>query len=186
MGLGNPGPEHGKTRHNVGRWVVEALSQRWSIGWRRHLGQARVAEGQVHHQPVTLATPETFMNASGEAVQGLLKETGVPLDSVLVVCDDVALPLGMIRLRAQGSEGGHLGLASVLERVGTGAVPRLRVGIRGETLGAADLADYVLDAFEPSELPQLQQGLDRALEACELWVKEGLTAAMNRFNQRVP
>lgn len=101
-----------------------------------------------------------------------------------MVCDDVALPLGMIRLRAQGSEGGHLGLASVIQETGTQQIPRLRVGIRGEKV-EADLARYVLDPFEASEKESLEQGLETALEASEMWVKEDLAVVMNRFNKKV-
>lgn len=184
VGLGNPGAEYLRTRHNIGRVVVERLSRCWGIALERTFCRARVGEGLWGRERLALALPETFMNASGEAVGCLIRHWRLPKTSCLVVCDDVALPLGALRLRAQGSQGGHLGLASVLEETHTQRMARLRVGIRGESVGP-DVKDYVLSRFESSERALLEKGIAAALQACEVWVKEGLTAAMNRFNRKL-
>ncbi len=184
VGLGNPGSAYLKTRHNVGFLAAERLSQRWKIPLNRKGCSALFGEGKFGECPVRLALPQTFMNASGESVACLLSRWKIKPPSVLVVCDDLSLPLGMIRLRGKGSAGGHLGLGSILERLGTEEVARLRIGIRSEQPGK-DLTPYVLGRFAPAEGKTLEQGLASAEEACELWMDRGINAAMNRFNQKV-
>ncbi len=145
--------------------------------------------------PVRLAQPQTFMNDSGEAISCLMRRFRVDPSGILIICDDVALPLGMIRMRGQGSDGGHLGLASILRKVRTEAIARLRIGIRTEGIGAAaarggrttgfcpeDLTAFVLGRFSSLEKKRLEGTLTAAEEACEMWVSQGVTAAMNRFN----
>lgn len=187
VGLGNPGPQYARTRHNAGFVVAERLARRWGIEPRRRLCDCSFGEGRVEGQAVRLALPQTFMNSGGKAVRCLLERWGLKPSDLLVLCDDISLPLGMIRLRGEGSDGGHLGLASVLQEVGTEQVARLRVGIRTEAAEASqgDLTDFVLGNFGVSEIPLLQQAVAAAVEACEVWLKEGVQAAMNRFNRRI-
>lgn len=183
VGLGNPGPDYAGTRHNVGRMVVELLSQRWKIPLRQRLCSAKVGQGRWEGHPLRLALPETMMNASGKAVGCLARRWQLDSSDLLVVLDDASLPLGGIRVRAQGSAGGHLGLTSVLEEVGTQGLPRLRVGIGPGP--RQELTEFVLGRFAPRERKNLQTGLEEAVGACQTWVAEGVPAAMNRFNRKV-
>ena len=183
VGLGNPGPRYAGTRHNVGFMVATRFAERWSLPLKERLCDSKVAEGVVLGQPVRLALPQTLMNASGEAVRCLLRRWRLEPSSLLVVCDDVSLPLGTIRLRGQGSDGGHRGLASIVEKTCTEKIPRLRVGIRSERVGE-DLTDFVLGRFNLAERKLLEKGLASAVEACDAWVARGISTAMNLFNKR--
>ncbi len=183
MGLGNPGPEYAGTRHNVGQLAVQRLAGQWEVKMRRRLFSSSVGEGLWERQTVRLVLPETFMNNSGEAVGCLVKRWRLEPTAILLVLDDVSLPLGTIRIRGQGTGGGHLGLESVLKALGTQAVPRLRIGV-GPGRGR-DLTPFVLGRFTAQEGRALEQGLGEAMEACETWVTEGLSVAMNRFNRRI-
>lgn len=183
VGLGNPGSEYPQTRHNIGFMAVERLGKQWSISVRKELCSSRVGEGSVGREKVRLVLPQTFMNASGEAVECLMKRWRLGPESLLLVCDDVALPLGSVRIRGQGSDGGHHGLASVFERLGSRQVSRLRVGIGGDASG--DLTPFVLGKFTAAEKPALEKGLEQARFACESWIAEGISVTMNRFNRRV-
>ena len=184
VGLGNPGPAYSRTRHNVGVMVIDRVVKRWDIVPRQKGCSSRFGGGLIFSQPVRVALPQTFMNTSGEAVSCLLRRWRLEPSSMLVICDDVSLPLGIIRLRSGGSEGGHLGLASILQEVGTAQVPRLRVGIQTQPLGE-DLTPFVLGQFLGSELKSLEAGLELAISACEVWVTDGISAAMNRFNRKI-
>ncbi len=185
VGLGNPGPRYEGTRHNVGFMVTSRLAEIWSSeGWTKTVCRSRTGEGVIQDHPVRLVQPQTLMNASGEAVGCLLRRWRLEPSAFLIVCDDVSLPLGLIRLRARGSDGGHRGLASILEEVGTDQVARLRVGIQ-TTEAVGDLTTFVLSQFHAPEKRLLEEGLESAVQACEVWVTGGVTAAMNRFNKRV-
>ena len=184
VGLGNPGARYSKTRHNVGFRVVQLLSRRWSIAVEKNLCRSKVGEGHIQRAPVGLCLPQTMMNSSGEAVVCLLKRRDLEPTQLLLVCDDVSLPLGVIRLRSGGSAGGHHGLESVIELTGTEEIPRLRVGIRTEAPGA-DLVDFVLGNFRPGEKKLLEESLTSAADACDVWLKQGIHHAMNQFNRRV-
>ncbi|MBI3615014.1 MAG: aminoacyl-tRNA hydrolase [Candidatus Omnitrophica bacterium] len=185
VGLGNPGPRYSGTRHNVGFLVIKRLAERWGISVKSPLCHSKTGEGTVSGEPVRLALPETMMNQSGEAAAALLKRFRLDPSSLLVVCDDAALPLGMIRVRSKGSDGGHQGLASVLQETRTEAVARLRVGIRTKPVGPEEMISFVLGRFFPSEKKRLEEGLELAEAACETWVRQGVSAAMNKFNRRV-
>ena len=184
VGLGNPGPAYSRTRHNVGRMVAERLAKQWSVALRSEGCSSKFGAGSYSSCPVRVALPQTFMNASGKAVKCLLDRWKLGPSSMLVVCDDVSLPLGMVRLRPHGSDGGHLGLASILQELGTEKIPRLRVGVRVGPV-EKDLTPFVLGRFEASERKILEEGLASAVAACEVWVKSGLTVAMNRFNRKI-
>ncbi|MBI1953280.1 MAG: aminoacyl-tRNA hydrolase [Candidatus Omnitrophica bacterium] len=183
VGLGNPGPRYSRSRHNVGFEVAQRLARRWSLKLAPGPSRCQLGQGLVGSNPVRLVLPLTMMNRSGQAVAAVGKRWKLAPAELLVVCDDVSLPLGMIRLRPGGSDGGHKGLASILEELDTQEVPRLRVGI-GSAKAAGDLTDFVLAPFTAAEKKKLDESLDLAEAACEVWVSRGLPAAMNRFNVR--
>jgi len=176
VGLGNPGREYRDTRHNVGFDLLERFAARERVEFRPEKSwQAEVARAG----DLLLCKPLTYMNLSGQAVRPLTQFYKIEPVQVLVILDDMALPLGKLRLRANGSAGGHNGLQSVIEHLGTQSVPRLRVGI-----GSAeqDAVDHVLGRFALEERPALEQSLDRALEALDCARTRGLEAAMNAYN----
>jgi PTH1 family peptidyl-tRNA hydrolase len=180
VGLGNPGPEYANTRHNVGFMVLDTLSQRHRIPIRRSLHQARVGEGQLAGEPVVLAKPLTYMNVSGRAVAPLARQHSLPPEHVVVIYDDADLPLGKIRVRARGSAGGHGGLKSILASLGSSEFPRVRIGI-GRSAGS-DLVEHVLRSFRPDEREVIHHAVERAADAVECLLTEGVEIAMNRFN----
>jgi PTH1 family peptidyl-tRNA hydrolase len=178
VGLGNPGSQYKSTRHNVGFEVVDELARRWNITLKKWKNTADI--GVVRSRDVLLVEPRTFMNNSGEAVAAIMTFYRIVPEDVLVVVDEVQLPLGKLRLRRSGSAGGHNGLKSVIAHVGD-QFPRLRIGVgRGEIQW--DLADHVLSRFEPAERPTIDSALVRAADAVETFVDAGVEAAMNRFN----
>lgn len=181
VGLGNPGERYRRTRHNVGFMVVDALASRDGRGAGREEPECWVAPARVGGEEVLLAKPLTFMNRSGVAVDRLLRETGGTPQDVVVVVDDVALDLGWLRVRERGSHGGHNGLRSLIDVLGSEEFARVRVGIRKGEIGP-DLADYVLAPFPPEEVLVVQETVGRAADAVESWVQDGPAATMNRFN----
>jgi peptidyl-tRNA hydrolase, PTH1 family len=186
IGLGNPGKEYVGTRHNVGFEVIDGLAKRHDLDGTRTLakgpGAAIVMKWRRAEEVILLATPFTFMNLSGQAVRDLCQFYKIALPDVLVLCDDVNLPLGRLRARASGSEGGHNGLRSVAEHLGTIEYARLRLGVgRGDA--RRDLADHVLARFESEELPAIAEAVSRAADAVEMWIVEGLPRMMNAFNR---
>lgn len=179
VGLGNPGPKYRDTRHNVGFWVIDELAARWQVneGWRERDDALFVKRpgGSV------LVKPLTFMNLSGFAVSKLRQFFQVEPADLLVIVDEVALPLGRLRARAHGSAGGHNGLKSVIEQLGTTAFPRLRIGVgRGDA--RRDLADHVLSKFDPDERDTIQAATLRAADAAEMFIADGIERVMNTFN----
>lgn len=181
VGLGNPGDRYADTRHNVGFQVIDVLARRWSVDQWRDQQQALVARVRDGVEPVLLAKPMTFMNASGESVAGLSAFYKVPVGDVLVVLDEAALPLGRLRAGRGGSDGGHNGLKSVIARLGTRDVPRLRIGVgRGD--GRRDLADHVLGRFTEDERRLVEAAVLRAADAAVMFVTEGIERVMNAFN----
>jgi PTH1 family peptidyl-tRNA hydrolase len=183
VGLGNPGDGYANHRHNIGFRVVEALARTHRLSFSRQKRfQAHVAEGRIAGRRTILAKPQTFMNLSGRAVGRLVRARGIELERLLVVYDDLDLPLGRLRLRPEGGAGGHKGMRSILDTLGSQAFPRLRVGI-GRPPGQMDPADYVLRPFHVQEGPVLAQVVERAVAAVECWLVDGLVAAMDEFNQ---
>jgi peptidyl-tRNA hydrolase, PTH1 family len=179
VGLGNPGPQYRDTRHNAGFWVIDEVARRWHIGdgWRER------DEALVVRKPglAILAKPLTFMNLSGFAVSRLRQFFQIEVADILVVIDEAALPLGRLRARARGSAGGHNGLKSVIEQLGTEDVPRLRIGVgRGDS--RRDLADHVLSRFDADERDSIQAAVLRAADASEVFVSDGIERVMNSFN----
>jgi PTH1 family peptidyl-tRNA hydrolase len=176
VGLGNPGREYAETRHNVGFALVDRLASRDRADWRHERRwQAEVAKAG----PVFLLKPLTYMNLSGQSVRAVADFYKIEPAQVLIVLDDFALPLGKLRFRTHGSSGGHNGLQSVIEHLGTPAVPRLRIGIGTAT---ASTVDHVLGRFALDERALLAQSLDRAVEAIDCAQTRGLEAAMNTYN----
>lgn len=193
LGLGNPGPQYRETRHNVGFHVVEEIARRLGAPFdggavRGECGSRVVTAGEL-----TLALPQTFMNRSGYAARCLVEVHGFAPDEILVVYDEVALPLGRLRLRRGGSPAGHRGIESILQQLRTDQVPRLRLGVgRGipppggegavEESPPPDLADFVLAPFAPEERDAVAAMVERAAVACETWGADGIDAAMSRWN----
>jgi PTH1 family peptidyl-tRNA hydrolase len=181
-GLGNPGEPYRGTRHNVGFEVVDALARRHGLAFEMSPAEALEAKWRRPDVVVMLAKPLTFMNLSGQAVGALCRFYKVALPDFLVVSDDVNLPLGRLRARATGTEGGHNGLRSVAEALGTIDYARLRVGVgRGDA--RRELADHVLARFEPDELPGIEAAIGRAADAVEMWISDGMSAMMGTFNR---
>jgi len=184
VGLGNPGRQYASTRHNVGFMVVEKLRRTHrQPRWSRALPLSAQCVIRMGGAAVRLMRPLTMMNRSGEAFVAAVPRWRVAPAELLLVCDDVNLPLGTVRLRPRGSAGGHHGLASCLEHLGTEEIPRLRIGIGVQPL-PKDLTDFVLSSFRAEERPMVHRTIARAAETCELWVTEGIQAAMNRANAR--
>ncbi len=188
VGLGNPGRRYEETRHNVGWWALDHLADVWHFdGWRAD-GDAAMAEGRVGEERVRLVKPQTYMNLSGVALRPYLRRLEWSgLQDLLVVVDEVAIPLGTFRLRATGSAGGHNGLKSIEATLGTRDYARLRIGIAplDPERQVGDLADFVLDRFEEDERGVVRDLLPRIGDAVDCWAREGIQQAMNAHNRKV-
>lgn len=180
VGLGNPGKEYAETRHNIGFRCVDELARRNGLRWDKPRLKAEQARGTIAGRDVVLAKPQTYMNLSGVSVVQLVKWYKVPLDEVLIVHDDLDLPFGHLRMRAEGSSGGQNGVGSIIEQLRTNAIPRLKIGIGRPQWG--EPKDYVLTRFGKEQIAAMPDVLGRASDAIELWLTAGLLAAMNRFN----
>jgi peptidyl-tRNA hydrolase, PTH1 family len=183
-GLGNPGPRYVDSRHNIGFRVVDELGRRWAADVTRYdrafeglLGQAAVAG-----QPVLLLKPATYMNLSGRSVAAVWRFYKLAAGDALLIHDDLDLPVGQLRIRAAGSAGGHKGMEDVIRHFGTDEFPRVRVGIGRVDRDAT--VEYVLSRFDPPEQPVIEAALERAADAVECWLRDGIASAMNRFNRR--
>ena len=183
VGLGNPGRKYAGTRHNAGYMAVDELARQWKTEWAREKKfDAQIAKAERRGQRVILCKPETFMNASGEAVRAVADFYKAPTSRLLVVIDDADLPLGEIRLRTRGSSGGHHGLESIEQHLGTREFARLRIGIgRGQTV-VREITGHVLAEFSRAERELMDKVLGRVCEQIECWIDEGISRAMNRFN----
>jgi len=183
IGLGNPGLRYKNTRHNVGFLVVKELSRELDISPRRKKHGGYFGKGVVDGKKVSLFMPASYMNLSGHPISEALRKEKIPVKNCLVICDDVNLQLGYIRLRKKGSSGGHKGLKSIIECLATDEFSRLRVGIGGAgTVG--DLAKFVLRPFGSSEKKPLHEAVKSASECALLWINEGPEKAMTLFNRR--
>ncbi len=193
VGLGNPGREYESTRHNIGFWVLDELLRRhrvqrpeveWGECCRAEFASMVVTQGDGE-AIVDLAKPKTFMNRSGLSVRCLMEQFGYDVGHILVVFDDIALPLGTLRLRVRGSTAGHRGLASVIHQVRTEELCRLRLGIMPVEPLDVDLPDFVLAPFSEAEQALVETEVARAADCCESWVLDGATSAMNKYNGSV-
>lgn len=184
IGLGNPGREYVQTRHNIGFMLIDRLTVRLNARGMKVQSKAIVITAQHEGQKVILAKPQTFMNLSGQAIQGLVRFYKVPLEQVLVAHDDLDLPFCTLRMRPGGGAGGQKGIKSTIDQLGTNEFARLRLGI-DRPPGRMDAAAYVLQEFTQKELLAVSETLDRAAEAALTFVTAGLNTAMNRFNGSV-
>jgi len=183
-GLGNPGLQYRYTRHNAGFLVAQALADTLDIPLKRVKFRCQIGEGKLEGTPLIIAKPLTYMNDSGSAVSSLLHYFKVPLERLLVIHDDLDLPLGVLRLRPGGGSAGQRGVQSIADKLGTSAFPRLRFGI-GRPPGRMDPADYVLEKFSASEQELLRMTLEQAAAAARTFILEGLEKAMNQYNGEV-
>ena len=182
VGLGNPGADYAKTRHNAGFLLVEKLAAKWKTDWSNERKfVARIAKSERGGKRALLCEPQTFMNLSGETVGALINFYQLPLKQVLVAVDDADLPLGEIRLRKSGSSGGHHGLESIEQHLASREFARLRIGI-GRKDGAREITNFVLGKFDLAENAVLEKVLVRASDQVECWLDNGIEKAMNQFN----
>jgi PTH1 family peptidyl-tRNA hydrolase len=184
VGLGNPGAEYRLTRHNFGFMVLDALAEHWSVQLKKIKFQAVYVEDRFKGNKVVLAKPLTFMNESGRSVAPLMRYFKVPSENMLVIHDDLDLPLGTLRIRPSGSSGGQRGIESITKLLGAQEFPRMRLGI-SRPPGQMEPKDYVLKKFLPNEEELKKIVLRQAIEAIECFIKDGLTSAMNRYNGEV-
>lgn len=181
VGLGNPGREYHNTRHNMGFMAVDSITQKWGISNMKVQSKAIINTGNLSGRKVILAKPQTYMNLSGQAVSGLINFYKIPLDHLLVINDDIDIPFGTIRIRPGGGSAGQKGVGSIIERLGTQEFARMRLGV-GRPPGQMNSADYVLQPFAKDEEEFLKNFLEKAGQAVEEFILQGLNAAMNKFN----
>ncbi len=186
LGLGNPGLRFRFSRHNLGFLVVEKLAKAKKIKITQRAFNCLLAKGKIENQKLLLAKPLTFVNLSGQAAAKIVKQTKIQLKDLLVICDDINLPLGKIRIKPRGSEGGHKGLRSVIKALGTGDFPRLRIGVGTPQKRAEEgmLSKYVLGRFNRKEIKIINEAVEKAVSCCQVWAEEDIATAMNRFNRR--
>lgn len=186
VGLGNPGRSYARTRHNIGFAVVDALAKRWACPAERaaFAGVLRDVRPSVGGQSrrVMMLQPQTYMNCSGRAVRQMVDFYKVPPDDLLIVLDDMALPVGQLRVRAEGSAGGHNGLSDILSALGSNVVSRLRIGIGSPPPG--DWKDFVLSSFSPQEQETIDRAIEQAAAAVEDWVFHGTGYVMDNYNRK--
>jgi peptidyl-tRNA hydrolase, PTH1 family len=181
VGLGNPGKRYDGTRHNVGFAVIDALATAPGVGGFQDRFDADLAEWRDDGDKILLMKPRTFMNLSGKAVRAAVDFYQIELIDLLVICDDMALPLGKLRFRARGTHGGHNGLRDIQQHLGTTEYGRLRIGV--DVPGdERDPVDHVLGKFKPSEKPVIKDALDLANQAAAMWIKQGIQKCMNQYN----
>lgn len=183
LGLGNPGPEYAQTRHNVGYQAADVLARRHGIRISERRNRSRLGEGRIEGVPVVIAKPQTFMNLSGSAATSLLFRYRAQPEDLIVICDDMNLAMGLVRVRASGSAGGHNGLKSIIASLGSDQFARVRIGV-GAPQGA--WIDHVLGEFGPEERVRVQEAVEEAANAVEVLLREGPEAAANRFNRKNP
>ena len=183
VGLGNPGRKYELMRHNVGFEIVDLLRREVLSGKAKRQDFSVVVEGRLEIEELILAKPQTFMNSSGLAVAALVSRYGVPLEDLCVIYDDIDLDLGVLRIRRRGSAGGHKGMKSIIDSLGSQSFPRLRVGI-GQPSQQMDAIDYVLSRFSNQEREQIEQTEQLAVEALKVMILDGIDSAMNKFNVR--
>ncbi len=183
VGLGNPGPKYRFTRHNIGFIILDNIASDFNIRVKKHFHNSLCGKGRIGSDQVMLAKPLTYMNLSGVAVSEIKKREDIALKDLLIIMDDIDLPLGKIRLRPKGSSGGHKGLSSIIVELGTEEFPRLRIGIAPQYRGLASiLKEYVLAGFKRGERKPVADLIEKSSRCVETWVREGIEAAMNRFN----
>lgn len=188
IGLGNPGAEYEGTRHNIGFDIVERIAGLLKAPFKPGKGDYTLAVGSFKNEEIRLVKPLTYMNNSGEAVLDIRNRYDIPLERFLILCDDFQLPLGRLRMRPDGSDGGHNGLYSIIYHLKSNSFPRLRCGIASERMPAdkTQMAAYVLSPFAPAERPLVDEMIARAAEASLAFAVEGLAKTMNHYNTKTP
>lgn len=183
VGLGNPGAKYSGTRHNIGFEVLGELARKYQAGKPGLAHEAELAEVLIGSEKILLVAPQTYMNLSGRSVASVMKFYKLPVEDLLVVCDDMNLPCSQLRLRAGGASGGQKGLKDIISALGTEEFPRLRFGI-GRPPGKMDVVTFVLKPFLAEEVPDVQLAIQQAVHAVELWIQQGIIPAMNQVNTR--
>ncbi len=184
VGLGNPGKDYENTRHNVGFWTIDELARRCAVSVTKLERRALTADATLAHKRVLLAKPQTYMNSSGEAVRQLMDFYKIDITKLIVINDDIDIPLGTVRIRKEGSHGGQNGLRSVIQHVGSSDFARIRLGI-GRPSGRKDPSGHVLGPFRGDDEITARQMVDRAANAVETWLTDGIELAMTRWNGSV-
>ncbi len=182
VGLGNPGKEYEKTRHNAGFMALDKIAQKFGAGSVKTKNKAQIMDCRIAGKRVLLVKPQTFMNLSGEAVGPISRYYKVAKENVFVIFDDISLPVGGIRLRKKGSAGGHNGIKSLISHLGTEEFPRLKIGVGAKPHPDADLKNHVLGGIPKEQLSDFEKALDNAVSATEEMLKCGIESAMNKFN----
>jgi PTH1 family peptidyl-tRNA hydrolase len=180
--LGNPGPKYAQTRHNAGFMTADAVERKNGVRITRLRYRALTAESVMGADKVLLMKPQTFMNLSGESVAPAAKFFKIPPERIIVISDDVALPPGKIRVRTKGSAGGHNGLKSIIECLGSDEFPRIRIGVGSPPHPDYDMADWVLSSFKGKDASDVEKAVQDAAQAIEIYIKDGADAAMNKYN----
>ena len=183
VGLGNPGREYAETKHNVGFCVIDKLAEKYEIKVEKYKSKALIGDGMIRDKRVLLVKPQTFMNLSGNAVRYWLQKENIPVENLLIVVDDLALPFGTLRLKPKGSDAGHNGLKNIAQLLNTQEYSRLRFGI-GSDFPRGGQIDYVLGKFPPEELQLMPEILDRATEIIKSFCLAGIQITMNQFNNK--
>lgn len=181
VGLGNPGRQYKENRHNIGFLTMDVLAERHGIRINRLEQKAMVGKGKILNKSVVIVKPQTFMNLSGDSVAPLARYYKVPLENILIVYDELDLELGVLRLRTKGSAGGHNGMKSLIQRLGTQEFPRLRIGI-SRPPGRMGVSNYVLQDFTKKEYPFAEQMMEEGADAAETFIRDGIELAMSRHN----
>lgn len=184
VGLGNPGGQYANTRHNIGFRVIDALSEKYQIPLNQKKHKAIYGSGYIEGQKVILAQPQTFMNLSGESVRELADFYKVDTEDIIVIFDDISLDVGQLRLRKKGSAGGHNGIKSIIQHLGSQDFPRIKVGV-GEKPAGWDLADHVLAPFPKEQADMVTTGIKRAVDACGCLFTDDMDTAMNLYNRKI-
>lgn len=181
-GLGNPGSQYDMTRHNIGFSVIDYIAREYNVKVKKLKYKGVYGEANVNGEKVLLLKPQTYMNLSGESIRDFATFYKVPVENIIVICDDVSLPPGKIRIRRKGSAGGHNGLKSIIYQLNSDEFPRIKVGVGSPENQNYDLADYVLGRFTKDEIPVLEDSIIRSFKAAEEIIKHGAESAMNKYN----
>ena len=182
VGLGNPGLQYKKTRHNAGFMVIDALAEKYGVDFPKRKYDALIGECKIGDNRIMLVKPQTFMNLSGKAVTAICSFYKIPYDKVIVMFDDVSLDVGKIRVRRKGSDGGHNGIKDIIQLSGTSDIPRIKIGVGKKPNAEYDLKDWVLGKFSKEDLDNFQKATEIGVKAAEEIVKRGIDSAMNRYN----
>lgn len=182
-GLGNPGAQYENTKHNIGFITVDYLAQKHQIKIKKLKHKALVGEGNISGQKVLLVKPQTFMNLSGNSIREIVAYYKISMEELLIIYDDIDIPMGSLRIRKKGSAGTHNGMRSIVYDLQSDQFPRIRIGIGGERKG--DLADYVIGGFQKSQIPIMEEAVRQAAAAVECMMENGMDAAMGEYNKKV-